>query len=613
MKESTTAKNTRITILADIVQKARKMLVCNNPSLCFSENDTRRIVLICLLYLRRYSEKIIPAVLSYSDVLHSLNISCSGAFSIDATQDYEVITVTDTILTLKEIESDEDWRSLIVYSFESLEYDVDSYFAVKVNRGVRNNNKKKKSLGIYYTPNDVVSFMASRCISTLTRRTAYPAVIDCSCGSGVFLLQCLKELETVYNTEQSLERSLQILCQCIWGVDISSAAIDSSKAAFAQYYLDKYDGAIEHFDSVWKTIEYSFYLGDGTNLRATVANNDSFPAKFDCIIGNPPYVTLGKDGNLFIDFVNNMMEFSSEIGMSSLILPLSVCYAQGGSYIALRKRIQIDCAAWEVLNFDRSPDSLFGDQVKTRNTILFRDALSKKHTVRTSSLQRWTSEKRSQLFKGMDLCDISEFDISRGIPKISGVGAVELYNAILAGSSCPSDEIKKKNGGPPYVVVNGTAYNWLCIYDHRPPSVDENGNSYLSGTTRTYSTEDEKAKYFCIALLSNRIAYWYWTATGDGFHFNASFFDDFHVGRSSFTETQFDELCELGHEYSDIIKQHPTVSYNAGKTIINYSHWEAIDVIKRIELIILAALNLPLDCGEQVANWYENQVRCSRE
>ena len=101
MKESTTAKNTRITILADIVQKARKMLVYNNPSLCFSENDTRSIVLICLLYLRRYSEKIITAVLSYSDVLHSLNLSCSGAFSIDATQDYEVITVTDTILTLK--------------------------------------------------------------------------------------------------------------------------------------------------------------------------------------------------------------------------------------------------------------------------------------------------------------------------------------------------------------------------------------------------------------------------------------------------------------------------------------------------------------------------------
>ena len=33
---------------------------------------------------------------------------------------------------------------------------------------------------------------------------------------------------------------------------------------------------------------------------------------------------------------------------------------------------------------------------------------------------------------------------------------------------------------------------------------------------------DEKAKYFCIAILSNRIAYWYWTAIGDGFHFNAA-------------------------------------------------------------------------------------------
>lgn len=83
MKESTTAKNTRITILADIVQKSRKTLVCNNPLLCFSENDTRRIVLICLLFLRRYYEKVIPTVLSYSDVLNSLAVIENILFELE--------------------------------------------------------------------------------------------------------------------------------------------------------------------------------------------------------------------------------------------------------------------------------------------------------------------------------------------------------------------------------------------------------------------------------------------------------------------------------------------------------------------------------------------------
>ena len=613
MKESTTARNTRITFLADIVQKSRKVLACSNPSVCFSEDDTRRIVLICLLYLRRQTDETIPTGLSFSDVLHSLNLSRVSASNIVVANECESICVSDTILALSEIKNDDNWKELIVYSFEALEYDVDSYFAVNVNRGVRNNNPKKKSRGIYYTPNDVVSFMASRCISTLTKRVEKPTVLDCSCGSGIFLLQCLKELESVYNAEHSLERSLQLLSQCIWGVDISSAAIDSSKIAFAQYYLDQYDNAIDHFGSVWDAIECAFYLGDGTDLQAVISNNVTFPAEFDCIIGNPPYVTIGKHDNLFIGFVKNMIAYSSEVGMSSLILPLSICYAQGDGFVELRNRIQRDHASWDILNYDRSPDSLFGDQVKTRNTILFRDAQSKKNTIRSSCLQRWTSDNRAHLFEKTVLCDITQFEISRGIPKISGSGAANLYKAILDGNSCPNDVILKEKEGQSSVVINGTAYNWLCIYDHLPPSVDEDGNSYVSGTTRTYVTEDEKAKYFCIAILSNRIAYWYWTAIGDGFHFNASFFADYHIGKTRFTEKQYDELCRLGYEYSSIIKQHPTISYNAGKKIINYSHWEAMDVIERIELIILAALNLPTDYRERVASWYDNQVRCSRE
>lgn len=613
MKESATARNTRITLLADIVQKSRQVLACSNPSLSFSEDDTRRIVLICLLYLRRRVNGTIPTELCFSDVLHSLNLSCVGASSFVATYNSEAISVANTILALKEIENDDDWKELIVYSFESLEYDVNGYFAIDKNRGVRNNNPKKKSRGIYYTPNDVISFMASRCISTLVKRVEKPTVLDCSCGSGVFLLQCLIELESVYNPEHRLERSLQLLSQCIWGVDISSAAIDSSKTAFAQYYLDQYDDAIDHFCSVWGIIESAFYLGDGTNLQAVISENNTFPSEFDCIIGNPPYVTIGKSDNLFIGFVKNMMTYSSGIGLSSLILPLSICYAQGDGYVELRKKIQRDCASWDIFNFDRSPDSLFGDQVKTRNTILFRDAQSKKNTVRSSCLQRWTSDNRAQLFRNTVLCDISEFEISRGIPKISGSGAASLYKAILDGNSCPKDLMLKGKEGSSSVVINGTAYNWLCIYDHLPPSVDENGNSYVSETTRTYVTEDEKAKYFCIAILSNRIAYWYWAAIGDGFHLNASFFMDYHIGKTRFTEKQYNELCSLGYEYSSKIKQHPTVSYNAGKKIINYSHWEAMDIVEKIELITLAALNLPMNYQDRVASWYDNQVRCSRE
>jgi hypothetical protein len=611
MRESATAKNTRITYLADIIQRSRSVLADSNPTLCFSEKDTRRIVLVCLLYLRVNESKELLAK-TYDDVLTDLKVSYGCSFSLDATTNTEIIDVRDTICTLGEVKKEDNWKELLIYSFESMEYDVESYFSVKKNRGVRSTNTKKKNQGIYYTPNDVVSFMVSSCVTKLVKRTSYPSVIDCSCGSGVFLLRYLEALENEYNINHKIENSIQILNKCIWGVDISSAAIDSCITAFIQYYVDHYFDAADCFDYVWVAIRNCFFVGDGTNLQAVIYSNNGLPQQFDCIIGNPPYVTKGKSENLFMGFVDNMMQYSSDCGLSSLILPLSICYAQGGGYSALRERIQADCAIWDFLNYDRSPDSLFGDQVKTRNTILFRDVKSRRNAIHSSHLQRWTSEKRNQLFDNIDLCDISDYNITNGVPKISGIGTFELFKALHDGTSCAYDLISKDSDSPATIVINGTAYNWLCIYDHLPPSVDENGDGYVSGTTKVYTTEDNKAQYFCIALLSNRIAYWYWSAIGDGFHLNSSFLKEFHIGKADFTEKQFDELCSLGQKYCSIAKQHPTVSYNAGKKIVNYSHWEAMGVVQEIETLILAALNLPTTIGSQIANWYDNQVHCNR-
>lgn len=611
MKESTTAKNTRITYLADILQRARIALTNSNLSLSFSERDTRRIVLTCLLYLRVCEERELVAN-TYADVLKNIKLKGRILFTLEATQNNESISVKEAILTLIDVRKDADWRDLIIYSFESLEYDVDNYFSSNINRGVRNANAKKKNHGIYYTPNDVVSFMTSSCIKKLEARMNYPSVIDCSCGSGVFLLYALEEFEKKYNVAHKIEESLQILKNCIWGVDISGAAIDCCKTAFFQYYIDRYYDAITCFDSVWATIDSCFFVGDGTNLQAVISHNRDLPPLFDCIIGNPPYVTKGKYDNLFIGFVDNMMRFSTKRGLSALILPLSICYAQGGEYAKLRERIQDDDATWDFLNYDRSPDSLFGDQVKTRNTIVFRDAISEKNAIRSSSLKRWTSEERNCLFDSVDLCDIAECKIANGVPKISGVGAIELFRALHDGASCPFDLLSKNGSSSASILINGTAYNWLCVYDHLPPSVDENGNSYLSGTTKAYAVEDEKAKYFCVALLSNRIAYWYWTAIGDGFHLNSSFLTEFHVGKANFTEKQFDKLCKLGREYSSVVRQYPTVSYNAGKKIVNYSHWEAMSIVKEIEMIILDALKISTDIGNRIEDWYDHQVHCNR-
>ena len=611
MNWSTTEKNSTITELADIIQNARRVLVESNRNISFSSSDTRRIVLLCMLYLcYDFSDTHIHET-CFSKVLERIGLSnCETSFEINV--DITEVNIHDTFNTLNAIMDYPDWKELINYSYEALEYEVDYYFSVKKNRGVRSSNSKKKGLGIYYTPDDVVSFMSSRCLQFMTNIKAFPSIIDCSVGSGIFMLKCIEYLDKLYNDSHDLDKSLQILNRCIWGIDISTAAIDCCKAVFSQYYIDHYDNACpKMLCKILRDINKSFFVGDATKLQDVIEANN-MPKQFDCIIGNPPYVTINRSSNLFISFVDNIINHSSDLSISALVLPLSVCFSKGSGFIELRNQIQNDSASWDFLNYDRSPDSLFGDQIRTRNTILFRRANGDSKVINTTTLQRWTSENRHLLFDDIELCNISDINISEIVPKISGADATSVYEKLHNGNGSIHDLLSPYQDAGTLLVINGTAYNWLYAYDHFPPSTDKNGNLYYSGSAKTFFAADEKTRDFCIALLSNRIAYWYWIAVGDGFHVNTSFLTDFRVSKEQFSSNQYDRLCCLGREYSKRIKQFPTVSYNAGKTIVNYSYWEAMDIIKQIEEIIISGIELPFSFKKQLEKWYSNQVGCNR-
>ncbi|MGI6004851.1 MAG: Eco57I restriction-modification methylase domain-containing protein [Christensenellales bacterium] len=615
MNVSITEQNTRITSLADIIQKARNALIEDNLSIRFSSDETRRIIMICLLCMltdQKHNNNP-PCVLS--DFLNKSNLVCLSKDWINEHLDSSSINVEETIRILLSLNKLPDWRKLLNYAYEALEYDTDEYFSIDVKRGVRNQNSKKKKQGIYYTPEDVIDFMVSQCMDALfaNNKLVEPSFIDCSCGTGVFLLKVFLRLENLFNAEHDLKRSLQLMRKCIWGVDISPNAIDSCKMVFATYYLDNYLTAIDKLDEIWSILCDCFFVGDSTNLDEVIRRNEKLPNTYDCIIGNPPYVTLGKSSNLFITYVDNMIKYSSQMSCSALVLPLSICYSQGQGFIDLRKKIQTDCACWEFYNFDRSPDSLFGDQVKTRNTILIRKAVNNDNAIYTTRLQRWTSTNRKELFENIELCDITDISIEKRVPKLSSYSEKTAFLQISNGRTCITDLVSRTSEEDILLVLNGTAYNWICAYDHFPPSRDENGNLYVSSTCTSFAFKEKDERDFSIALLSNRIAYWYWTVIGDGFHLNASFLSDYHIGKDDFSEAQYRELCTLGREYCAKIKMNPTYSYNAGKEIVNYSHWNVMDIVERIEEIIINALKLPENFHTNIGNWYINQVQCNRK
>lgn len=612
ISKNITNTNTRITVIADIIQRARIALSSDNRNLNLGADDTRRIILICVLSLRIQKCRAVCESTKLKDVLKILNIEDKHVFDFCSNDKYQTAELASALTELSHIYQHADSFDLINYALEALEYDVEAYFDVKVFRGTRSSNSKKKKSGIYYTPIDVVNFIISRCVDPVLPFTDKPSILDCSCGSGIFLIQSLHYLETKQNPDHNLDASISMLDQCIWGIDISQAAVDCCKATFLQYYLDHYEDAAARLGEIWDAINKSIFVGDATRLQEVLVGNQVLPHLFDCIVGNPPYVTEGRESNLFVPFVDNMVAYSSNYSCSALILPLSICYSQGAEFVRLRSKIQDDGATWTFMNYDRSPDSLFGDQVKTRNTILFRQATDSATAIFTTNLQRWTSTNRDNLFANYALCGLPGMSISKFVPKISSDIERMGCECISSGSSNLYSLFERGNSEYP-LIINGTAYNWLCAYDHIPPSADENGNPYISGSTRIYYLPDLGSRDFCVAILSNRIAYWFWSVIGDGFHFNASFLLEFRIGKDTFTESQYAELCRLGKMYSAQIKRHSTISYNAGKKIVNYSHWEAMDIVQSIEKIIIDALKLSSDFASHIEQWYYNQVHCNRD
>lgn len=611
-KTNITGINTRITALADTIQKARAVLSFDNKKLDLHPEETRRIILICLMLFRTQNNASPYKAISLKCALDVLKLEHLNVFDLHTNDDLQSVELSGALNELYRMNQYPDWSDLINYALEALEYDTEAYFNIEVSRGTRSSNSRKKERGIFYTPLDVANFIVSQCVDAALSFTDKPAVLDCSCGSGVFLIQSLYYLEHRQNPDRNIDASMHILDQCIWGVDISPSAVDCCKTVFLQYYLDNYEDAAIRLGEIWKIIDKSIFVGDATHLQEVSARNPVFPLKFDCVVGNPPYVTEGRESNMFIPFVDNMIAYSSNRSCSALILPLSVCYSQGSEFVRLRNKIQADGATWSFMNYDRSPDSLFGDQVKTRNTILFRQNTESTTGIFTTNLQRWTSVNRINLFQNYALCSISEMSISKNVPKISSDIEKAGYERITSGKSNLHSLFVRSNSDYS-LIVNGTAYNWLCVYDHIPPSVDENEKLYMSGTARIYHLPNRESRDFCIAVLSNRIAYWFWSAIGDGFHFNASFLLDFRLSKGTFTESQYSELCCLGRMYSEQIKRHPRVSYNAGKKIVNYSHWEAMDTVQKIEKLIIEALDLPNDFAPHIEQWYFNQVHCNRD
>lgn len=616
---------------------ARRALLNDNPEMHLSTLQLLRLVLLGCLCIE-------VAQIKYTDSRHkSLNDSKSLGSAIDylslnndngwirkalhlSEAEVAAFNFDSAFNFLKDNLANPMFGDLLPYALELLEYSEQDLASASMDRRYGVVTQKKKKNGIYYTPVDVAAYMVETCVEHLSKKhlpLSECCFADFCCGSGIFLIQIIESVSKriCFNTASEY---ISFINRSLYGFDISEHAVDCARYSVAAYCMKRYWNQNMNIESLFRALHKNIVSADATSLNDFFDLHPSHPNRFECIVGNPPYVGITKQAeddsstilrsNLFIPFVENLIGYSSDNSVCSLVLPLSFSYNNQLSFRNMREKIEVDDAEWYVEHYDRSPDSLFGDDVKSRNCIVFRNSGNKGHKIYTTGLMRWTSTVRKEfLLSSKPLTDITELPIREYVPKLGAQIERQAFSKIVAEKTSLLMHLENCERWKEYkVVIKGTAYNWICAYDHIPPSYDESGNEYVSKELKVFSAKGEEDVCFAIAILNSTIAFWMWTVVGDGFHITRRMLESLRIDRGCFNPEQYAEVVCLGREFSRRIRQHPIQSVNSGKVITTYDHLPLQDIVIRIDLLMTKALGLPGSFPNYLHEWYDNIVSCGR-
>lgn len=347
---------------------------------------------------------------------------------------------------------------------------------------------------------------------------------------------------------------------------------------------------------------------------------------FSAIFGNPPYSRLppdscqgfraanfetapqesGRPQALYPLFVEMMWKFGLPLmTRGGMVLPLSIAYSTSSQVKRLRAAMQKAAGDWRFSFFDRTPDSLFGDDVKTRNAIVLwhRDIMSKRSMFATSQLQRWSSRSRRELFDSIVYTTLGEYDISRLIPKLGSIKEREVYISLRKRRLCMAPLLNRANKSsliagteyPHIVFLSSTAYNWIPIFRAVPVSRADSGQIGLPPSVHALVCPTSNDAAFVFACLNSRLTYWLWRIEGDGFHVTYDFIKRLPFNPSILPHDHYMSIIDLAARLWSEMQLYSVNSVNAGRTRTSYYPYSCQASLDSIDSFLLKSLEIPTE------------------
>ena len=537
----------------------------------------------------------------------------------------------ETVSEREEIAGRDGIRELLPYILES--HGPGSRLSVRHDPSTQTARTTKKASGVFYTPPDVAEFMAR---TALHGRGPAPKVLDPAVGTGVFLRAVLRELRG------SSDNAFLLAQNTLFGCDIDVQALDGTATVILADVLPDALEVLSTPYEAWQALRSNLRQCDTLMIdpeseseppRAQLAT--LFPSAhggFDLTIGNPPYTDLGprrdmpalisrfrsiaayprSTAELYTVFIEQMVRLSTRTGAGALVLPLSLACNTGSQFDACRNFISGEPGVWRFAFFDRQPHALFGEDVKTRNAILFWERGARGTTISTGPLRKWRGGDRQAMLARIDYTPISG-NIAAGIPKLHGPIQTAAWEHL---KHCPgtlaslTSEITRASlSSLPFaagneVFVAPTAYNFLGVA--RPCRLTTGKGETLSANPMfrlVCASEDEASAVY--AVLSSNLAFWWWHVNGDGFHVNRSTLRTIPAVSLTGAEAARAELAKLGEEMWEASRCSPVRSLNRGRVSYTFSAAAAPGIRKRIDRLLIRSFGLPEAFASELEDFTE--------
>lgn len=456
-------------------------------------------------------------------------------------------------------------------------------------KGLEKINEKssiRKQNGVYYTPDDVSSFIFYNSLNLLIKtnnvgvinnKNEYifdnkfkqnilnRSVFDPTCGTGAFLIKAFDSKLSLIRKENNKVSSSDVLdiVSSLYGNDIDnfSTYITQTRLLFKSINIcPSID--LKKLLNILKRNFFNYNMLD---------NSFSVNKKFDLIIGNPPYVEKSKVedvkiikyGNIFADVIENSFKFLKDSGVIGFIIPIS--YVSTPRFSKFRDFIKNNTSNQYILNYADRPDCLFSGVHQKLNILIAQKLNSQMHNIYTSDYAYWYKSERETLFNNISFVK-NDYLTDSFYPKLCSLNEINIYKKVIQHKNNICSYITGDN----CLYLNMRAAFWIKSFITPPYKSKEYKELFFSSDV----------VHLINIILNSSLFWWFWIKVSDCWHITSKELKLFSI--PSLENIDLEKAKHLSLKLNFELEK-TKEKVNTKQTLYEYKHKRCKDTIDEID------------------------------